>query len=244
MVSVQSDQTPDPTPGRTAKAAASHTNAGAVARGDRLAEEREDLAAEVRAGRMKPAEAHRRMKRDSVAQRVAALPDDVFRVIYADPPWKYGDERVGVAESTAAEHHYPTMPVADICALPVREIAASDAVLFLWATFPLLPDALAVVTAWGFKYKTAFVWAKGRPNMGHYHQADAELLLVATRGSCTPDVDTRETQVQLVKRTGRHSAKPEDFRDMIDRMYPHGARVELFARSAAPDGWCVWGNEA
>ncbi len=115
--------------------------------------------------------------------------------------------------------------------------------LFCWATFPLLPDALKVIAAWGFSYKTAFVWDKGTGAFGHYHNAAAELLVVATRGSCTPDADRREDQVQAYPR-GRHSAKPEAFRDLIDRLYPHGPRIELFHRGPAPIGWEVWGNEA
>jgi N6-adenosine-specific RNA methylase IME4 len=114
----------------------------------------------------------------------------------------------------------------------------------MWATFPLLPEALEVVKAWGFQYKTAIVWSKQRPNMGHYHTADAELLVIATRGSCTPDVDTRETQVQSIKRVGRHSEKPEAFRELIDRLYPHGRRIELFRRGSTPTGWDAWGNES
>src|SRR5262249_2709634 len=94
------------------------------------------------------------------------------------------------------------------------------------------------------KYKTAFVWAKGRPNFGHYHNASAELLMVCTRGSCTPDAKHLESQVQTIERTGRHSEKPEDFRAMIDRMYPHGKRIELFRRGEAPESWEIWGNEA
>ena len=245
-VSVQTVHRPAaqaPRPERVEKAKASKTNAGAVARGDALAERRPDLAEKVRKGEVKPAEAYRQMKRDTVAATVEALPADKHRVIYADPPWQYSDQRVGVMESTAAADHYPTMSVAELSALDVRSIAADDCVLFCWATFPLLPDALEVVRAWGFKYKTAFVWAKGRPNFGHYHDASAELLLVCTRGSATPEADVREAQIQNFAR-GKHSAKPEQFRALIDRLYPHGARIELFRRGAAPDGWKVWGNES
>lgn len=232
---------------RSAKAKASYTNTGAVARGEKLVKDRPDLAEKVRLGEMKPAEAQRQMKRDTVASKVEALPASKYRVIYADPPWQYNDSRGGLEDysKTAAEDHYPTMPTSEICALDVRSLAADDAVLFCWATFPLLTDALEVVRAWGFKYKTAFVWAKGRTNFGHYHTADAELLLVATRGSgITPDAEKRERQVQAVERTGRHSEKPEEFRAMVDRLYTHGKRIELFRRGEAPSGWEIWGNEA
>jgi N6-adenosine-specific RNA methylase IME4 len=125
----------------------------------------------------------------------------------------------------------------------VKSIAAPDSVLFCWATFPLLADALALVAAWGFKYKTAFVWDKGHGAFGNYHDADAELLLVATRGSCLPEADKKEKQVQRFPR-GKHSAKPEEWRQLIDRLYPSGPRIELFRRGDCPAGWAIWGAEA
>lgn len=230
---------------REEAAKASNTNRGAIERQQALRERRPDLAAKVRAGEIKPTQAVRLMKRDELSQRVAELPEGQYRVIYADPPWQYGDERGGLAvyEASAAEGQYPTMPLSEICALDIRRLAAPDSVLFLWATFPLLPDAIEVVKAWGFTYKTAFVWDKQRPNMGNYHNACAELLIVATRGSCTPEIDTRPPQVQAVAR-GKHSAKPEHFRELVDSMYPTGPRIELFRRGEAPAGWTVWGNEA
>jgi N6-adenosine-specific RNA methylase IME4/ParB-like chromosome segregation protein Spo0J len=194
----------------------------------------------------KPTEAVRQVKRETLTDRVAALPAGKHRVIYADPPWKYGDSREGLEDysASAAEGHYPTMSVEELCALDVQSLAADDAVLFCWATFPLLPDALRVVAAWGFKYKTAIVWDKDRANLGNYHNAAAELLLICTRGSCTPDTGKRPDQVQTIKRVGRHSEKPEEFRQLVDAMYPHGPRIELFRRGSAPPGWTVWGNEA
>jgi N6-adenosine-specific RNA methylase IME4 len=134
------------------------------------------------------------------------------------------------------------MTVAELSALDVKKLAAPDSVLLCWATFPLLPDALEVVKAWGFKYKTAFVWEKNTSPFGHYHKANAELLLVCTRGACTPDIAQRESQVQRFKRTV-HSAKPEEWRALIDRLWPHGPRLELFRRGTAPENWDVWGAE-
>jgi N6-adenosine-specific RNA methylase IME4 len=145
--------------------------------------------------------------------------------------------------SSAAGDHYPTMTTDQLKALNVKALAAKDAVLFCWATFPLLPAELEIVKEWGFKYKTAFVWDKGRGSFGHYHTAEVELLLVCTRGSCTPDSDKRENQAQRWERA-EHSRKPDAARAMIDRLYPHGPRIELFRRGVAPEGWSVWGNEA
>ncbi len=166
-----------------------------------------------------------------------------FRVIYADPPWKYGDERViNGYTGTAAQAHYPTMSAEEICDLDIGSLADVSCVLFCWATFPLLPEAIRVVQAWGFNYKTAMVWDKRRPNMGNYHDASAELLIIATRGSALPSL--RPNQIQNIKRKGRHSEKPEHFRELIDSMYENGTRVELFRRGGAPVGWHVWGNES
>lgn len=227
----------------TAKAAASKTNRGSVERMDQLDRHRPDLADKVLAGEIKPTQALRQMKRDSLADRVAELPEGKYRVIYADPPWSYGDERSGLdASGSAAAAHYPTMPIGEICALDIASLAADDAVLFLWATFPLLPDALQVIHSWGFKYKTAMVWDKQRANLGNYHDARAEMLIIATRGACTPEGKGRPSQIQSIAR-GAHSAKPEEFRATIDHMYPNGPRVELFRRGEAPAGWTIWGNE-
>ena len=210
----------------------------------RLADVPDDAFARVQSGEVKPSVALRDVKRSTLSTRIAALPEGKHRVIYADPPWKYGDERGGIEKAdTAAAAQYPTMPTTDICALDIRSLAADDAVLFLWATFPLLEDALAVVRAWGFHYKTSFVWDKQRSNIGNYHDARAELLLICTRGSCPIEIDTRPNQVQSIAR-GKHSAKPEAFRELIDLMYPTGPRIELFRRGDAPANWKTWGNEA
>lgn len=208
-------------------------------------ERQREIVERVRGG-LKPAEATRQIRRDDLSKKSAALPDGKYRVIYADPPWKYDENRTTLDgyESSTAAHQYPTMSEENLCSLDVRALAADDSVLFCWATFPLLDVALRVVKAWGFTYKTAFVWDKVRPNLGWYHQANAEVLLVAIRGSGVPETDKREDQVQVVERTGRHSEKPEHFRAMIDRLYASGPRIELFRRGDAPEGWRVWGNES
>lgn len=204
-----------------------------------------DLAGKVARGEMKLAEAERQLRRERLAEKTRALPAGKYRVLYVDPPWKYNDKRSGMESGyVPAENHYPTMSVSELEVLDVRALAADDSVLFCWATFPLLPDALEVIRAWGFKYKTAFVWDKQRANFGHYHDASAELLVVATRGSGTPEIDERMKQVQSWAHPGEHSRKPDEARQMIDKLYPNGPRIELFRRGDAPAGWDVWGNEA
>jgi N6-adenosine-specific RNA methylase IME4 len=98
-----------------------------------------------------------------------------------------------------------------------------------------------VIRAWGFTYKAAFIWDKIKHNMGHYNSVRHELLLICTRGSCQPDVQTLFDSVQSIERT-RHSAKPAEFRTIIDTIYPHGPRLELFARTTA-EGWDAHGNQ-
>jgi N6-adenosine-specific RNA methylase IME4 len=161
-------------------------------------------------------------------------------VIYADPPWKYGD---GLTENYGGtQYHYPSMSIDDLCAMPVKEMVENDAVLFLWVTSPLLEECFPIIRAWGFKYKTSFVWDKIKHNMGHYNSVRHELLLVCTRGSCTPDEKTLIDSVQSIERTNKHSEKPEEFRRIIETLYKHGSKLELFARQNH-EGWSVYGNQ-
>ena len=165
--------------------------------------------------------------------------DKKYRVIYADPPWSYNDKQ-DTAKLGGAEKYYHTMALDDICAIQVP--TEKNAVLFLWATSPLLPEALAVITDWGFTYKSSFIWDKVSHAMGHYNSVRPEFLLIAVKGSCTPDVKKLYDSVVSIERT-EHSRKPAYFRELIDELYPIGERIELFAREAA-DGWDVWGDMA
>jgi len=166
-------------------------------------------------------------------------------VIYADPPWWYGTPQHGKTEQVATlGTHYPSMKTGAICDLPVGDMAADNAVLFLWATSPLLFEAKEVIDAWGFTYKASIVWDKVLHNVGHYVSVRHEFLLICTRGSCLPDSDKLHDSVVSIERTA-HSAKPEQFRDIIDEMYTpvKGDRLELFARAATPKHWASWGNQ-
>ena len=181
-----------------------------------------------------------RLENKENIQNAPELPTDKYRVIYADPPWSYGNkltEKYG-----AAEHHYLTMSIAELCEMQIAEMTEDNAVLFLWTTSPLLEETFEVITAWGFKYKTSFVWDKIKHNMGHYNSVRHEFLLVCTKGSCTPDNVKLFDSVQSIERTEKHSEKPEFFREIIDTLYPHGKRIELFARKTT-ENWDVWGNE-
>jgi ParB family chromosome partitioning protein len=164
-----------------------------------------------------------------------------YRIIYADPPWAYNDSRSGQG-TTGATDHFPSMTLEDICALPIKNITEENAVLFLWVTSPLLEECFEVIKAWGFKYKTSFVWDKVKHNMGHYNSVRHEFLLVCTRGSCVPDDARLFDSVQSIERT-EHSKKPEEFREIINTLYLTGARLELFARQHTAR-WDAWGYEA
>lgn len=165
-----------------------------------------------------------------------------FRVIYADPAWSYNDKQ-DTTQLGGAAKHYDTMSTDAICKLPVKEITDTDAVLFLWVTSPLLEDGLKVIKEWGFKYKTSFIWDKVKHNMGHYNSVRHEFLLVATKGSCTPDNNTLYDSVQSIERNDNHSEKPVRFLDIIDDLYWDGNKIELFSREIKKDGWYGWGNE-
>jgi N6-adenosine-specific RNA methylase IME4 len=205
---------------------------------------RPDLLVKVSKREIKLNEALRQKRNAEVQASLEALPTDKYRVIYADVPWSYGDQReeIGNGRFGPATDIYPCMSLADICAIDVKSIAQDDAVLFLWATSPLLPEALEVIKAWNFTYKASFVWDKVRHNFGHYNSVRHEFLLVGTRGSCLPEIKEQIASVQSIEKTG-HSRKPAEFRNIIDRLYPSGPRVELFARGEIPKHWKRWGAE-
>ena len=179
------------------------------------------------------------------AEGVTPEPTEKYRIVYADPPWSYDDttlvpHRRGLPAGDAREH-YPTMELAAICALPVKEWVEDNAVLFLWTTSPMLEEALQVVHAWGFEYKSSFVWDKIKHNMGHYNSVRHELLLICTRGSCEPDKQQLFDSVQSIERSDKHSQKPVEFYDIIETLYTHGRKLEIFPRTAR-DGWDVYGH--
>lgn len=222
-----------------------NTNRQYVSDAKRIAEKSPELLEQVRTGELTIPEAKRQIKlnekREVWAEPVKPVEslNGPFGVIYADPPWRYD---FSVDNADTIENHYPTMTLDAICAIPVAEIAAPDAVLFLWATSPKLAEALAVMSAWGFEYRTNMVWDKEHIGMGYYARQQHELLLIGTKGKPgTPLQENRPGSVVRIKKTA-HSKKPAEFAEIIERMYPHLPRVELFCRSPR-DGWSVWGNE-
>ena len=167
-----------------------------------------------------------------------------YQVIYADPPWDYQQCRL----SGSAKKHYPTMRIEELCALPVAEIADRDCALFLWATFPQLPEALRLIQAWGFEYKTvAFVWLKQNRKaltwfygLGFWTRSNAEICLLATKGH--PKRQSAGIHQLVISPVERHSKKPDEVREKLVALMGDVPRIELFARQQTP-GWDVWGNE-
>ena len=163
------------------------------------------------------------------------LPEGKFDVISADPPWRYDLSLRG-----SPDEHYETLTTKDINKLEIP--ANIDAVLFLWATNPKLKDALEVMAAWGFTYKTNMVWVKDRIGTGYYVRGQHELLLIGTKGKVgVPEEANRVSSVFNATRN-EHSQKPEIVYDIIEKMYPNRKYLELFARNKR-EGWCSWGNE-
>ena len=167
-----------------------------------------------------------------------------YSIIYADPPWRY-EMKNGQG---VAENHYSTMEIEEICSLPVQEICDKDCVLFLWVTFPKLPEAFRVIKAWGFQYKTvAFVWIKLNRSgkgyffgMGYWTRSNAEICLLAVRGK--PKRVSRKVFQLIASPLQEHSKRPEEVRERIVELMGDLPRIELFARQKSP-GWDVWGNE-
>jgi N6-adenosine-specific RNA methylase IME4 len=166
----------------------------------------------------------------------------VYGVILADPPWAFQVFSEATGQDRGACNHYPVMGLAQIKALKIP--AAKDAVLFLWATVPMLPQALETMAAWSFIYKSSFAWVKDKRGLGFWNRNRHELLLIGTRGHIPcPSPGTQFDSVIEAPR-GRHSEKPAIVRDMITAMFPNVPRLEMFARGQRVAGWDFWGNEA
>jgi N6-adenosine-specific RNA methylase IME4 len=185
----------------------------------------------------------RRAEREAeLAGKIQALPQAKFAVIYADPEWRF-EVWSEKGQDRAAANHYPTSPIEVIVARDVPSIAADDCALFLWATAPMLPDALAVMDGWGFTYKTHLVWDKELIGTGHWLRSQHELLLIGTRGAFPAPAPGTQLPSLLRSRRREHSRKPDETLDWIDRVYPNLPKIELNRRGPPRAGWDAWGNE-
>lgn len=173
-----------------------------------------------------------------------------FVTVLADPPWRFRNRGGKVSPEHRRLMRYPTMELDAIAKLPVPDIAAETAHLYLWCPNAILPDGLKVMAAWGFDYKANIVWHKVRKDggsdgsgVGFYFRNVTEMILFGVRGKRARTLAPGRTQVNLLaSRKREHSRKPDEQYDLIETCSP-GPYLELFARGIRP-GWDVWGNQA
>ena len=167
-----------------------------------------------------------------------------FDILYIDCPWQYRNKRTGGSLSSGAATQYPTLTIEELCELPIPQLAAKNSILGLWSTVPLLPEALQVMAAWDFRYKTKITWRKTMSlGMGYWFRGQVEDLLVGIRGKVKAFRCQKPNFIET--KVLKHSEKPECFRHLIEEAtanMPSQRRVEVFARTQVP-GWCAIGNE-
>jgi len=176
--------------------------------------------------------------------------DKTYSTVYADPPWRFQNRTGKVAPEHKRLNRYETMTIKEIMSLPVESIASTKSHLYLWVPNAMLPDGLAVMEAWGFKYKGNIVWEKvrkdGKPDgrgVGFYFRNVTELLLFGIRGENNRTLAPARSQVNLIRSQKReHSRKPDEIIPIIEQCSP-GPYIELFARGNR-EGWDMWGNQA
>lgn len=177
--------------------------------------------------------------------------DNRFGTILVDPPWQFQNRTGKVAPEHKRLARYGTMSLEDIIGLPVEQVAADTAHLYLWVPNALLPEGLRVMKAWGFQYKSNIVWHKirkdGGPDgrgVGFYFRNVTELVLFGVRGKKARTLAPGRSQVNfLATRKREHSRKPDELYDIVESCSP-GPYLELFARGFGRSGWNIWGNEA
>jgi N6-adenosine-specific RNA methylase IME4 len=208
-----------------------------VARGER---EILQKAQEIRARKTEVRRAERIAMAAALGAASGPLPQDrKWPLILADPPWRYD---FSMTSTRAIEAHYPTLTLEQVCALPVTEIAASSAILFLWVPSPILKQGFEVIEAWGFEYCAGAVWRKDKIGEGFYFRSQHEHLLVGKRGDIPPPPPSARPPSIFDAPRREHSRKPDEAYVLIERMYPELPKIELFARQQRP-GWDCWGNE-
>lgn len=197
----------------------------------------EKVSAKVEAKKVKRAEIEQ-----ATAAKIVSLPVKKYGVIYADPEWKF---KAFSEETTnhGPQDHYSVSETEDIAKRDIQSIAHSDCVLFLWATVPMLPDALKVMEAWGFQYKSQMVWVKDRAGTGYWTRNKHEILLIGTKGKPTCPAPGENPESVVVAPVGSHSEKPERFAEIIECLYPNIPKIELNRRGPARHGWDAWGAE-
>ena len=202
--------------------------------------ERRDIAGAIKAERRQARESHLGEMQAAANLR---LPSARYGVILADPEWRFEpwSRETGLDRSPA--NHYPTSALEVIKGRPVEQIAAKDCALFLWATVPMLPQALLVMGAWGFDYKTHWCWIKDKFGTGYWNRNKHELLLLGTRGDIPAPAMGEQWLSVLEGPISEHSVKPDIAMEMIEAYFPTVPKIELNARRMRP-GWASWGLDA
>lgn len=176
--------------------------------------------------------------------------DKKYNIVYADPPWAYKNSPSKKGTSRGfAKNHYDLMSMKELQKLNIEKIADNNSVLFMWATFPMIQEALEIIKSWGFTYRTcAFVWIKKNKKSntnfwgcGYYTRSNAEICLLATKGKILERKSHRVHQI-VEEKVQQHSKKPEIIREKIIELFGDLPRIELFARQEVK-GWDCWGNE-
>jgi N6-adenosine-specific RNA methylase IME4 len=175
-------------------------------------------------------------KESRVVRTLEELAGEKFGCIYADPPWQYGNQ----STRAATDNHYATLTVDQLCEWPVSEYAADDAHLHIWTTNAFLFDAKRLIDAWGFEYRSCFVWVKPQMGIGNYWRVSHEFLLLGIRGNAKR-FNNRSLMSWGIYDRGKHSSKPAEVRGFIE-MASAGPYLELFGRQPI-EMWTVLGNQ-
>ena len=195
----------------------------------------------------RPDQAIKKVAREEKEQALAAktieqsqMGEKLYGVIYIDPPWQFQTYSENGMDRSA-DNHYPTMGMDALSELVMP--AANNCIMFMWATVPMLPEAIDLLTDWGFTYKSHIAWVKDRMGTGYWTRNKHELLLIATKGNVPAPAMGMQPPSVVELPVMKHSEKPQFFADMIQSLYPSTPKVEIFARMGRP-GWDVIGNEA
>lgn len=176
------------------------------------------------------------------------LPDKKYNIIYADPAWKFKYYGKSDDRYRRAEGHYTVTSLEDMKKIKIEDMADENCALFMWAIYPMLPQAIELMESWGFKFKTvAFTWVKKNKTnnkfffgMGYWTRANCEICLLGTRGK-PKRINSSIPQLIIAERR-EHSRKPDEIRERIVNLLGDLPRIELFARQRI-EGWDAWGNQ-
>lgn len=160
-----------------------------------------------------------------------------YDIIYTDPAWEY---RHCASNSRKIENHYNTMKLEDIKKLEVP--SKDNSICFMWTTSPKLQEALEVMSAWGFDYRSSLIWDKKDMGLGYWFRIQHEFLLVGVKGKMSPPPQNMRIRSILSEKLREHSRKPDIIRSLISKWYPNHSKIEMFSRNKF-EGWDTWGNQ-